>query len=756
MNFRFLSFILTFFFTLNVLAQNSFYATNSIRDLKISFYQNNWDHILDSLYIKGDRERILADILIDGIAYDSVGVRYKGYSSASINRLKNPFNIKLDYKLKDQNHLGIDKLKLSNVFQDPSFIREVLSYEIIRQYMPASEANFANLYINDTLIGLYSNVEAVNKEFLEKHFTSTNNVLVKGNPEEVDLYGENSNLSNTPGIDTLNYASLYALQSDYGWAELYGLIDTLNNYQHALEEVLNIDRTLWMHALNYTLVNFDSYIGYAQNYYLYQDNFGRFNPLVWDLNMSFGSFRLADASTYYDGFSISAAKSMDPLAHYYGTSVYSRPLLRNVFESSRHRKMYLAHIRTIVEENFVSNFYKERAEELYTLIDASVLADTNKFYSYSDFQNNLYVTVSDFIDYPGIVDLMEGRSAYLSSYNGYLNAPKIDSLKHLPLEPIAGDTILISSHISDASDAVLAFRHGASSSFEKYVMNDFGLYGDPVSSDGWFTAQVVSFGTQLEYYIYAENDSAGVFSPKRAAYEYHTINGTLSRGDLVINELMALNTASVRDTNKDFDDWIELYNASPNSISLSGLFLSDDLTSLSKWALPDVSIKADDYLIIWADAEINQSQNHAIFKLSSSGEQLFISDANSYILDSVTFTAQLEDISYGRIPNGIGEFTFISPTFNSSNDGASILPSHSDLILKTHPNPVDKNLLITIESQTESSLSVYDALGKTVYSKPFSAGIIEVELSTINYKPGVYFVVVKTENLVSNQKIVKL
>ena len=49
---------------------------------------------------------------------------------------------------------GINKLKLSNVIQDPSFIREVLSYEIARKYMPASLANFANLYINDTLWGL--------------------------------------------------------------------------------------------------------------------------------------------------------------------------------------------------------------------------------------------------------------------------------------------------------------------------------------------------------------------------------------------------------------------------------------------------------------------------------------------------------------------------------------------------------------------------------------------------------------------------
>ena len=55
---------------------------------------------------------------------------YKGYSSASVDRVKNPFNIKLNYLIEGQDHQGIDKIKLSNVIQDPSFLREVLSYQI--------------------------------------------------------------------------------------------------------------------------------------------------------------------------------------------------------------------------------------------------------------------------------------------------------------------------------------------------------------------------------------------------------------------------------------------------------------------------------------------------------------------------------------------------------------------------------------------------------------------------------------------------
>ncbi len=756
MNCKSIGLLFSIVFLTNALAQESFYKTDEIREIKISFYQSNWDALLDSLYIAGDRERILASVLIDGLSYDSVGVRYKGFSSASINRVKNPFNIKLNYSIAGQNHLGIDKLKLSNVIQDPSFVREVLSYEIVRQYMPASEANYANLYINDTLIGLYSNVEAVNKEFLEKHFSSTDNVLVKGNPEEIDLYGENSNLSNSPGFDTLNYTSLYSMKSDYGWGELYELIDTLNLYKHALDQVLNIDRALWMHALNYTLINFDSYIGYAQNYYLYQDDNGLFNPIVWDLNMSFGSFRLADASVYYDGFSIEQAKTIDPLSHYNEYSVYPRPLLRNIFETSRYRKMYMAHIRTIVEENFENDIYKNRAEELYYLIDASVLADTNKFYTYTGFQTNLYSTVSDLVDYPGIVDLMEGRINYLSSYSGYQGAPQIDSIIYQPQEPISGDTILITSYIEGASEVVLAYRNSPNKVFEKFLMNDSGLYGDQFASDNWFTGKIVSQGLNIDYYIYAENDSAGVFSPERAAYEYHTIKGSFSVGDIVINELMASNSSTVKDANDEFDDWIELYNTTDNDVSVSGLFLSDDVLNLTKWALPEMSIPANDYLIVWADSEESQAGVHSNFKLSSSGEQLYLSLISEAIVDSITFTSQLEDISYGRFPNGTGDFTLLSPTFSASNNTASIIPEDDALLLYTYPNPVEEILYISMESQKEFTLQFVDILGKVLYSENFSAGIIQTELPLSQYVSGVYLITVNSEDYTSTQKIVKL
>ena len=110
--------------------------------------------------------------------------------------------------------------------------------------MPASEANYANVYINDTLWGLYTNVEAVNKRFLINHFDTKYNPFFKCNPDNLNVIpgGENSNLSNTHGSDSSDYYPYYAIKSDYGWGSLYNPIDTLNNYSDSIHQSLNVDR----------------------------------------------------------------------------------------------------------------------------------------------------------------------------------------------------------------------------------------------------------------------------------------------------------------------------------------------------------------------------------------------------------------------------------------------------------------------------------------------------------------------------------
>lgn len=715
-------------------AQSNFYAVDSLREIRIYFYATDWDYQLDSFYVQGDNERILADLIIDGSPYDSVGVRYKGFSSVSVNRVKNPFNIKLDYVIDGQDHDGVDKLKLSNVIQDPSFVREVLTYEIAANYLPSAKANYCNVYVNDTLWGLYTNVQAVNKDFLNDHFGNKYNPFFKCNPENLDVTpgGENSNLSNAHGNDSLDYELYYALKSNYGWKSLYNLIDTLNNYSDSVEKILNVDRTLWMHALNYTLVNFDSYIGYGQNYYLYKDKTGQFNPLLWDLNMSFGSFRLTDASSiYFSGFDIAQAQNMDPLLHHTQFSVSPRPLLMNLFLSERNRKMYLAHIRTIVNENFANQSYAVRGQYFQNLIDTSVQNDTNKFYSYANFIANLNSPVTLVTaDCPGITQLMDARATYLSNYTGFSGEPTITNINTSPQNFILGDDVWITADISDATEAILGYRFGDNMAFKTTAMFDDGNHNDGLANDGVFGGVILNSANVIDYYLYADNDSAGVFSPVRAAYEFYNIQSQLQVGDVVINEVMSNNVTSVTDASGKFEDWIELYNTTSSPISTSGLFLTDTLGIFQKWELSNQTISGNGYAIIWADEDGGQGDMHANFKLSNLGEQLILTNTDSVVIDSVTYLPQADDIAFARSPNGSGSFIMQVPTFNSNNDFVNSITENKELI-KVYPNPFSN----IIQWDSFERVEIRDLLGRLIYTDE-NTNLVQ----TSNWNSGVYFI----------------
>jgi hypothetical protein len=141
-------------------------------------------------------------------------------------------------------------------------------------------------------------------------------------------------------------------------------------------------------------------------------------------------------------------------------------------------------------------------------------------------------------------------------------------------------------------------------------------------------------------------------------------------GDIVINELMAINRSSVENEGS-FPDWVELYNGGTASADLSGWTLSDNMLVPDRFVFPpNTVIPAKGYLVVWCDDNFDAPGLRAGFALSGSGESLalFQPGPGGYqVVDHVSFGVQLADASLGRIPNGTGEWRLNIPTPGDAN-----------------------------------------------------------------------------------------
>ncbi len=723
----------------------NFYDRSTVQTIEIFFGFTNWDSQLDAATTT-DTYIVADSVRINGVSFDSVGVKYKGNSSYNANNNKNPLHIELDHIKGNQDYQGYTDIKLQNGYSDPSMIREVLSYAILEQYMDCPKANFANVYVNGTLRGMYSSAESINKKFNGEHYYLSNDSYFKCNP--VGGAGPGSTINpdlKYINMDSSSYFNGYELKSTYGWNRLVDLINTLNNNFTNIESKLDVDRALWMLAFNNVLVNLDSYSGaFRQNYYLTWDLNDRFVPTVWDLNMSFGGFPGGTGSGPY------TATSLDPMSNSTSTN---HPLIVKLLSNPMYKRMYMAHLRTIVQENFASQDYLTMANDLRTTIDASVQSDPYKFYTYTQFQNSLTTDIPGGgppgSTIPGLQNLMSGRTTYFSTNSNYnLVAPTISAFSASNITPAFGETIYLTATCSNESTVYLGYRSNHQLKFNRVQMFDDGAHGDGAAGDHVYGYQVTIVGAIFEYYIYAENSTAGLFSPQRAEHEYHTLTISLpycNIGDVLINEIIASNGSSAYDSNGENDDWVELYNTTSSAIDLSGMYLSDDALNIMKWSFPiGTSIPANGYLLVWCDNDLGQSGLHTNFKLSSLGENLIFSNGAT-VYDQVAFGVQSTDVAFARCPDGGSNFALVTPTPEANNGcQASILELEEAFQLKLFPNPFSEHLNIECGESSNVTVKISDLQGRIIYSNSIGFGLNQLNVS--NWSNGVYYATFEKSN----------
>lgn len=515
----------------NAQQTSDFFDAQSIQEVNLSFEQENWMTILDSLRYNGEK-MLIGKVNINGTSFDDVGVRYAATRGFQLGNKRNSIELDLDFIKKGQQYKGQDFIKLSISLRDPSFVREVLGYEIARTYMPAPKANYAKLTINDEYIGFYLNVEPIDVNFLKAHYE----VGLNGG----NLYFSYPDYTEGKGIDGCKANAFGSLQAepnetclDYNFKDLSGngykpllnLANKLNDPNADLSKILDVDQVLWMHAFNNLIVNLYSYTGkYNQNYYLFQDENGVFHPVLGDLNLAFGGFK-------NDGNEELKLKELQELDPFLQEDDPNFPLISVLLSDNMNKKRYLSHFKTIYEDFFTNDAYLTRANELQSTIRDLFVNDPNQSYTAENFDESLSQTIGARSKIPGIEELMSKRVNYLRKNRDLrILGPSIENVTVTQREQFASTKLnkfQIQATIDKFPEQVtLFYRAPGDKKFKSIMMVDDGQHEDGKADDGVFGAiiQAQREGIKaIEYYIQAENLKAVSFKPRNYVYDLMTV-----------------------------------------------------------------------------------------------------------------------------------------------------------------------------------------------------------------------------------------
>jgi spore coat protein CotH len=307
-----------------------------------------------------------ANVSIDGEVIQQVGIRSRGKGSRS--GTKPGIQVDVNKYVSGQEFHGYKSIVVDNLVQDPSFLREPLSFAVFEAMgMAAPQIAYTRLTVNDQYWGLYTLVEDVTKPFLEARLGDKEGNLYKY--EYLDAYD-----FTYKGADAKSYVPVpFEPKTNEDHLDTTGLVSFIRTMNEAPDEgyaatmsaFLDTRAFLAYVAVENAIAENDGFVGYAgmNNYYLYQYAGGnRFVFIPWDKDTTF-----TDATW--------------PLFQRMDTNVLTRRLIADPEQG----QAYVA--AAAQAAGFVSEgFLVPRLEALYAVLRNAALEDTHKPQSNDEFE----------------------------------------------------------------------------------------------------------------------------------------------------------------------------------------------------------------------------------------------------------------------------------------------------------------------------------------------------------------------------------
>jgi spore coat protein H len=209
---------------------------------------------------KDPRKYIRGVIRDSSRTYSDVGIRLKGNGSFQPGDKRPALALKFNEFVSGVRFHGHSKVFLNNSHQDPTYICEALGGELFRSAgVPAPRTTYAHLELNGRDLGLYVLAEAVNKEFLSKHFVRTKGNLYEGSKADVT-----EKLEKDSGDESKDQKDVKALAAAAKEPDLAARLKKLN-------ATLDVQRFISFAATEVFAWHHSGYTMSQDNYRLYND-----------------------------------------------------------------------------------------------------------------------------------------------------------------------------------------------------------------------------------------------------------------------------------------------------------------------------------------------------------------------------------------------------------------------------------------------------------------------------------------------------
>ena len=382
-------------------------AASSAPEYSRRLFDDSYVHTLDIRI--GDWDAFLAaateenytecDVEIDGEVFSSVGLRAKGNNSL---RLVNEYGleryslkIEFDHFQDGNTYYGLDKLSLDSSYQDNSYMKNYLAYDMM-DYMgvPSPLCSYVWVTVNGEDWGLFLAVEEPEEAFARRNYGADHGKLYK--PDYRSLEAENRDVAlqytteDPADYDNIFRNAKFDIDAE-DQARLIGALKTLSEGTD-LESAVNVDEVLRYFTVQVFVVNLDSYLGRTgHNYFLYEED-GIISMLPWDYNLAFATYSLGmpdpinDAELYVN-YPIDTPAS--------GEIMTNRPLYHNLMKNEEYFAKYHAYFDEFIREYFESGYFVKKTAETVKMISPYVKKDPTAFCSYEDHLTAVR-TITDF------------------------------------------------------------------------------------------------------------------------------------------------------------------------------------------------------------------------------------------------------------------------------------------------------------------------------------------------------------------------